>query len=423
MKHIFLILILCLTGSIFCEEYWIVAELFTHSFSPGGLQARSGLLALENDPDAERFIPIILQCDGENETSNASNRLWLYYFVDCTPFAIFGGQEEVHEFNTGMYGVYSEIYHDLEWQDSPLAIDIIMEPNNIDFTITIEVVAEFPAGNYYMYIVPTVDLGTDYFCSAIYFQPIDFEIDEVGDIMVYDYGLINWGYDNEDITVNVFVQNRSSKLVLQAARIIIDEVSCPVLVDEICFPETEVGMTYQRYLTVYNYSSEVLNLGCYPPDCFSCECYHTIPANSTGEIPICFSPEEAILYRDNMDILTSNDDYPEISLILEGQGVSNSNTEDHPAPSALISSISPNPFNPLTEIKYYLIKDDFVSLNIYNLKGKLIKELINESLTAGDHTIIWNGQNQKNEEVASGVYLLKLKTSSHEEIRKITCLK
>ncbi len=75
----------------------------------------------------------------------------------------------------------------------------------------------------------------------------------------------------------------------------------------------------------------------------------------------------------------------------------------------------PNPFNPTTTIKYFLPKDSFVNLSIYNIKGQKIKELVNEIKSKGNNSVIWNGKDENGNSVSSGVYFYKIKTDQNQE--------
>ncbi|MFO7895718.1 MAG: M14 family zinc carboxypeptidase [Candidatus Cloacimonadales bacterium] len=69
----------------------------------------------------------------------------------------------------------------------------------------------------------------------------------------------------------------------------------------------------------------------------------------------------------------------------------------------------PNPFNPTTTISFSIPENsDNTELKIYNVKGQLVKTLLNDQLAAGEHKIVWNGQDENNQSVASGVYFYKL---------------
>ncbi|MCL2065611.1 MAG: M6 family metalloprotease domain-containing protein [Candidatus Cloacimonetes bacterium] len=83
----------------------------------------------------------------------------------------------------------------------------------------------------------------------------------------------------------------------------------------------------------------------------------------------------------------------------------------------------PNPFNPFTTIRYHLSQQENVSLRIYNIRGQLVKTLVNETQEAGIYSIIWNGDNTRGNRVASGVYFYKFETNNITEVKRMVLLK
>ena len=84
----------------------------------------------------------------------------------------------------------------------------------------------------------------------------------------------------------------------------------------------------------------------------------------------------------------------------------------------------PNPFNPSTTISFDITQtSSFVRLEVYNMKGQKVKQLINGQLSAGQHTIVWNGLDDDGKFVTSGVYFYKLKTNNFEKTRKMLLIK
>ncbi len=79
----------------------------------------------------------------------------------------------------------------------------------------------------------------------------------------------------------------------------------------------------------------------------------------------------------------------------------------------------PNPFNPRTMIHYQLAQDSPVKLLIYNIKGQQIKKLVDSHQLAGRHSIEWNGTDDANLQVASGVYFMHLIAGDFHKIRKM----
>jgi len=87
----------------------------------------------------------------------------------------------------------------------------------------------------------------------------------------------------------------------------------------------------------------------------------------------------------------------------------------------LTLSNHPNPFNPDTRISFSLREAAQVKLQIFNLKGQLVKNMLEGNLTAGNHTIVWNGKDDKEQPVSSGIYFLRL-NDGKRTISKKMCL-
>ncbi len=87
----------------------------------------------------------------------------------------------------------------------------------------------------------------------------------------------------------------------------------------------------------------------------------------------------------------------------------------------------PNPFNPTTTIKFSLQEDSNVSINIYNIKGALVKNLICKEMRANKHEVIWDGKDDEGKRVGSGLYFYKMDASNSEmkysSTRKMLLLK
>jgi len=83
----------------------------------------------------------------------------------------------------------------------------------------------------------------------------------------------------------------------------------------------------------------------------------------------------------------------------------------------------PNPFNPTTSIKYDLPKDASVSLMIYDITGREIRHLVNETQNAGFKAIMWDGTNNYGQQVGTGMYLYQIKAGSFVQTRKMILMK
>jgi hypothetical protein len=83
----------------------------------------------------------------------------------------------------------------------------------------------------------------------------------------------------------------------------------------------------------------------------------------------------------------------------------------------------PNPFNPETRIEFFLPESEQTTLEIYNVMGQKIKTLFSGTLDAGNHSFIWQGEDNNNRSVGSGVYFYKISTPSESEVKRMLLLK
>jgi hypothetical protein len=83
----------------------------------------------------------------------------------------------------------------------------------------------------------------------------------------------------------------------------------------------------------------------------------------------------------------------------------------------------PNPFNPTTSMIYKIAQPAEVKLSIYNLRGQMVRTLVDERKGAGIYTVQWDGRDQFGKSVASGVYLYKLEAAGFVQARKMLLVK
>jgi len=83
----------------------------------------------------------------------------------------------------------------------------------------------------------------------------------------------------------------------------------------------------------------------------------------------------------------------------------------------------PNPFNPTVAVSFSLPDASQISLRIYNIRGQLVKSLLDGWIDAGAHQVIWDGRNENGETVGSGVYFCQLVSGRHSRTAKLVLLK
>ncbi|MDO9578573.1 MAG: T9SS type A sorting domain-containing protein, partial [Candidatus Cloacimonadales bacterium] len=84
----------------------------------------------------------------------------------------------------------------------------------------------------------------------------------------------------------------------------------------------------------------------------------------------------------------------------------------------------PNPFKPTTIIEFSIQNKSKVELAIFNITGQKVKQLVSEQLSAGQHSINWNGDDESGKAVSSGIYYYKLNVNGKTEaVKKCLLLK
>lgn len=96
---------------------------------------------------------------------------------------------------------------------------------------------------------------------------------------------------------------------------------------------------------------------------------------------------------------------------------------DHASQAVLSISNHPNPFNPSTTIEYSLPERANVNVSIYNLLGRRVVTLVDRTIPAGTHQVVWEGKDESGAVVATGVYLYRVQAGEVIESRKMVLLK
>ncbi|MCF7859409.1 MAG: T9SS type A sorting domain-containing protein, partial [Candidatus Cloacimonetes bacterium] len=104
--------------------------------------------------------------------------------------------------------------------------------------------------------------------------------------------------------------------------------------------------------------------------------------------------------------------------------IEHTETDDPVLPSitALMGNY-PNPFNPETTIKYSLNAQEYVQIVIYNIKGEIVKKLVDCEMAPGFQSAVWNGQDGKGQSVASGIYFYRFRTDNKSQTKKMMLIK
>jgi len=141
-------------------------------------------------------------------------------------------------------------------------------------------------------------------------------------------------------------------------------------------------------------------------------------------LEITFAPGYEGVILDTLFIESNDPINPVYPVSLQGEGEPLVDVGDGDIP--LFTSLGknyPNPFNPQTTINFALHEPTFTRIEIFNIKGQKIKSLINEHLEARNYRIIWNGTDDSESSVASGIYLYRMSANKFSETRKMLLVK
>ena len=150
----------------------------------------------------------------------------------------------------------------------------------------------------------------------------------------------------------------------------------------------------------------------------------TLEGNSSDEIEVLFDANDMDegIYTANIVIQQSAGEDIIIPVTLEVNNDVVNGNEILPAATELTGNY-PNPFNPSTTIQFATKESGHVTLEIYNVKGQKVKTLVDDRLDPGFHTIQWDGKDDHNQIVSSGMYFSNMKTGKYTSTKKMILMK
>jgi len=151
-----------------------------------------------------------------------------------------------------------------------------------------------------------------------------------------------------------------------------------------------------------------------------------IPATNTSQVQYYLFTDEELsqpgiyyYWLENVDLDGGSNIYGPVSVNF-----------DDPEPGspeipivAGINTIFPNPFNPYTSIRIGVETDARTQINIYNIRGQIVRRLMDKNLQKGTWTITWNGNDDNNNSCSSGLYFMRMTTGKDSYSRKLMLLK
>ena len=146
----------------------------------------------------------------------------------------------------------------------------------------------------------------------------------------------------------------------------------------------------------------------------------SIPSKDSVTLNVMFKPDVEGYYQEKLNVRSVNDTMlicKQVYLIGSTTFVSVEDRVNRPL-QFLLSQNFPNPFNPITTIKYSITEMSKVSLTIYNLLGEKVATLVNEEKVAGNYSVEFNAAS-----LPSGVYFYRLQAGDFISTKKMILMK
>ena len=91
--------------------------------------------------------------------------------------------------------------------------------------------------------------------------------------------------------------------------------------------------------------------------------------------------------------------------------------------AARLTDISPNPFNPMTTVSFSLEKSQKATVTVYDISGRRVAVIADQVFDAGEHQLVWRGQDHAGREVSSGSYVVRLEGQEGSDTRTISLVR
>ena len=130
-----------------------------------------------------------------------------------------------------------------------------------------------------------------------------------------------------------------------------------------------------------------------------------------------------MIYFGDCNAVFNGDAYIDECGVCEGNNDCLSLNESLIPQSYTLSQNYPNPFNPITYIHYSVPNYDFITIDIINISGQIIKTIVQSSHQPGNYDIMWDGTNYYGISVPSGIYFYKMDADEFVSIKKLVLLK
>ncbi len=195
----------------------------------------------------------------------------------------------------------------------------------------------------------------------------------------------------------------------------------------ITFDEWPVGYTKSSAYTIQNFGVDTLEIS----SIVSSDDQFTVKTSTMIILPgasfrdtVYFSPANEGVITAQLTINSNSPNSPDV-VTLQGTAITATQlaAEEHIPNSCQLFQNYPNPFNPVTSIHYFLPEESPIKLIIYDLRGTVVRTLVNTYQNSGQYTAIWDATNDQGRLVPAGVYLYCLEQGEGKMQKKMILLR
>jgi len=196
----------------------------------------------------------------------------------------------------------------------------------------------------------------------------------------------------------------------------------------LAFDTTAAGSSNLKLLTIYNTGNATLTISniSSTESVFSTNLTsYDIQSGDSQMVQVAFTPTEPIIYTSNLFVISNDSEMDTLIVPVSGVGIMLARIElDAQLPHILVLYPNyPNPFNPVTTLRYDLPETGLVTITIYDMLGRQVKTLMDQTQDAGYKSLIWDATNNYGKPVSAGIYLYQIQAGEYMQTKKMVLLK
>jgi hypothetical protein len=199
-------------------------------------------------------------------------------------------------------------------------------------------------------------------------------------------------------------------------------------VDSIEYGSIPLGATAYHDLTILNPAADTLAITCFLSTDSTFVVNESLPLliapGDSATVQVAYTPVDEDGDAGNLHVRTVNDtELVARVVVLLGNGGSAAGVDPRgPGLKPVLHANHPNPFGASTAIAFSTPREARATVKVFDLSGRLVRTLLDDTLPAGNHSVTWDGRDDLAREVVSGIYFYRLETPEFSQTRRLVRL-